>query len=281
VTWGKLGQEWPDEDETAEMKAPAKGLYSVGLCISNRVGTDGLLRGRILQEVRLKADFEDDAQERRALKNIVRAGAWHDHRSAPECPSDYCSLFLQERGPVPKGAYLIHEFHKDQPSRKQALVPIEHLRWLRDNDLRHNRRLCEQIQRRDRDLCRYCGGAAGEPGVLVKWADHRSDRGGTYDHVDPWCEDGFRSYGNTLENVVTACKQCNGRKKDRTPEQWVAAGGRPLLPPPGADPTADPIPIGSGPDGDPTSRARGAQDGTDRDPTQSRSGPDSENDPDA
>lgn len=32
--------------------------------------------------------------------------------------------------------------------------------------------------------------------------------------------------------VVVACKECNGLKAKRSVEQWLADGGRPLLPPP-------------------------------------------------
>jgi hypothetical protein len=79
--------------------------------------------------------------------------------------------------------------------------------------------LCERIKTRDRSLCRYCG-------VRVRWGANNSDQGGTYDHVDPDGE-------NKLSDVVVACRRCNGRKKDRTPEQWIEddpAGGLSLLP---------------------------------------------------
>jgi 5-methylcytosine-specific restriction endonuclease McrA len=269
MTWGKLGQEWPDDDRTAGTTAAGKGLYAVALCIANRAGTNGLLSGRILAEALMKTDFANDVEQRKALKSLVASGSWHDHKTATACRSDYCAMYLEREGPLPKGAYLICEFAKDQPSRDQQLVPMEHLRWLRDQDLTKNRRLCEQVQLRDRDLCRYCGGAAGVPGQPVNWSDRRGARGATYDHVDPFCADGFRGYGNTPENVVVACRQCNGRKRDRTPEQ----AGMVLLPAPGSEPSPDLIATRSGSSADSPSRARGARDGTDRDGTQSRLGP--------
>src|SRR5690606_8137680 len=58
--------------------------------------------------------------------------------------------------------------------------------------------LREQIKRRDRNLCRYCG-------TRVNWAARNADDAATYDHVDPDGE-------NTLSNVVVACRRCNGRK---------------------------------------------------------------------
>ncbi len=86
------------------------------------------------------------------------------------------------------------------------------LRWrhLRNRALRSAKfeDLRTRIKHRDRNLCRYCG-------IRVKWDVHNSDGGGTYDHVDP-------DEDNTLSNVVVACRRCNGRKKDRTPDQWLA-----------------------------------------------------------
>lgn len=79
--------------------------------------------------------------------------------------------------------------------------------------------LREKVRHRDRNLCRYCG-------LRVTWGANNADHGGTHDHVDP-------DEGNTLSNVVVACRRCNGRKKDRTPEQWIAADpaeGLSLLP---------------------------------------------------
>lgn len=86
--------------------------------------------------------------------------------------------------------------------------------------------LREAIKKRDRMLCRYCG-------RRVNWgSNNNEDDGGTYDHIDP---DG----PNSLSNVVVACRRDNGRKRHRTPEQWIAddpAQGLSLLP---AGTTAD------------------------------------------
>ena len=88
--------------------------------------------------------------------------------------------------------------------------------------------LCEKIKHRDRNLCRYCG-------RRVKWGANNSDIGGTYDHIDP-------DEDNTLSNVVVACRRDNGRKNDRTPDQWIEEDpvqGLSLLP---AGTTADQAP---------------------------------------
>ncbi|HWG85509.1 MAG TPA: HNH endonuclease, partial [Deinococcales bacterium] len=56
------------------------------------------------------------------------------------------------------------------------------------------------VFRRDGHTCQYCGRSGGDL---------------TLDHVLP------RSRGgrNTWENIVTACRECNSRKRDRTPEE--------------------------------------------------------------
>ncbi|WP_100514323.1 HNH endonuclease [Mycobacteroides abscessus] len=63
------------------------------------------------------------------------------------------------------------------------------------------------VLKRDRYTCGYCGGLAD-----------------TWDHVQPQSRGG----GNTWENTVAACSDCNGRKADRTP---VEAGMRLLWEP--------------------------------------------------
>lgn len=75
----------------------------------------------------------------------------------------------------------------------------------RRNALYNDMRLIKAVRARDGDFCRYCG-------KKVNWNDKRGPDGGTYDHVDP---DG----DNSLENIVVACRSCNSRKKDRTPEE--------------------------------------------------------------
>jgi hypothetical protein len=55
---------------------------------------------------------------------------------------------------------------------------------------------------RDRNICAYCGG-------------HFSDEDLTREHVIPFAQKGIDSW----MNVVTACRHCNHRKSNRTPEQ--------------------------------------------------------------
>jgi hypothetical protein len=54
---------------------------------------------------------------------------------------------------------------------------------------------------RDNYTCQYCG--------------ERNIKKMTLDHVVPRSRDG----GNTWENLVTCCRRCNVKKRDRTPEE--------------------------------------------------------------
>ncbi len=101
----------------------------------------------------------------------------------------------------------------EQPPIDVWTDDVKRARWQRGKALMRDGALRELVRDRDRNLCRYCA-------VRVNWSDKRGPTGGTYDHVDP---DG----SNTASNVVVACRRCNGKKKDRTPEQ----AGMPLLRP--------------------------------------------------
>lgn len=93
----------------------------------------------------------------------------------------------------------------ENPGPEVWADPVARERWARAKRLKRDTELCTRVKNRDRNLCRYCG-------VRVNWNDRNGPVGGTYDHVDP---DGT----NELTNVVCACRRCNGRKRDRTPEQ--------------------------------------------------------------
>ncbi len=77
---------------------------------------------------------------------------------------------------------------------------------VRDPELR------KALRERDQDQCRFCG-------IEVNWADRKSRGGATYDHVRP-------GGGDTLDNLVIACRGCNSKKGKRTP----AEAGMSLLP---------------------------------------------------
>ena len=169
--------------------------------------------------------------------------------------------------------------HWHQPPVETWTNDVLRARWQRGKALLRMNELTGRVKERDRHLCRYCG-------QRVNWTDRRGRLGGTYDHVDP---DGT----NSFENVVVACRACNGRKKDRTPDQ----AGMPLYRPGTtaqqiADGSACPIAASAGHAPSPTPRSRssdqiGIKSGSDRragsprapardrtDPTRTRSGSD-------
>ncbi|HTP97563.1 MAG TPA: HNH endonuclease [Burkholderiales bacterium] len=59
-----------------------------------------------------------------------------------------------------------------------------------------------ELFHRDRQICAYCGGGFNAARL-------------TRDHITPFSRGGTDSW----MNVVTACRACNERKSDRTPEQ--------------------------------------------------------------
>ena len=100
--------------------------------------------------------------------------------------------------------YAIHDWY-DYAGKLNERREDQKAYKARRYSLYNDMRLIKAIRARDGDVCRYCG-------KTVNWNDRKGVDGGTYDHVDPNGE-------NTLENVVVACRSCNSKKKDRTPEE--------------------------------------------------------------
>lgn len=141
-------------------------------------------------------------------------------------------LLDDKPGPAGARGYWLHDFLTYNPSREQVLDERAHRAEKRDP------KVTKAVRERDQYRCRYCG-------ELVNFRDRKGRRGGTYDQVIP---------GRVgLENLVVACRECNGRKKRRTPAQ----AGMPLLAAPAVlpdpsrprtDPGPDPGVDPSGPD---------------------------------
>lgn len=112
---------------------------------------------------------------------LVNAGLWHQTDSG----------------------YRFHDWAKYQPTRGQ--VEAERSSNQRRQELSRNPKLRDAIRGRDGDFCRYCA-------VIVNWSDRKGSTGATYDHVDPHGE-------NALDNLVVACRGCNAKKGQRTPEE--------------------------------------------------------------
>ncbi len=165
----------------AELSFEAEALWHIVRLYCADVGNDGRLARRLLPVAVQRKISEGKA--RRLAAELVEAGLWLE---------------------VDDGYELVG-WLEEQPAAEVWNDSVKRERWQRAKALHRDRSLCRRIQERDANLCRYCG-------IRVDWSDRRGKAGGTYDHVDP---DG----PNTLENVVVACRACNGRKKDRTPAQ--------------------------------------------------------------
>lgn len=128
---------------------------------------------------------------------------------------------IEERGGLP--GYRFHDWLDYQRSEQQ-FASERYANKLR-RELYSSPQLVAAVKDRDLDECRYCGRTVG-------WTNRRGSAGATLDHVVPPEFGG----GNTLENVVVACRGCNAGKRCRTPEQ----AGMTLRPPPHRPPPPGP-----------------------------------------
>jgi 5-methylcytosine-specific restriction endonuclease McrA len=173
---------------------------------------DGIIPEHAADTIAPRAFLTED-EFHAAAELLVKAGLWH-------------RLPKSRGGP----GWKVHDWHDYQLSKQQV-------QQRQDRDARkkalyrtvEGRLVVETVKRRDGDRCRYCW-------EEVVWADRRSAKRGTVDHVDP---DG----PNSIENCVVACGSCNRAKADRTPEEadmllrpayWgdtqdLAASGRDLV----------------------------------------------------
>lgn len=144
-------------------------------------------------------------------------------------PGDECGCLVDKDWRPEMGGFWIHDWFDHNPSKAENRVHRAKGKELKDKDLRY------LVMRRDGNACRYCG-------VIVPWADKKSDRALTIDHVNPTLAAG-------AGNLVIACTHDNSSKKDAiTPE----AAGLTLLPPP-----VGPVPAEGWPkDTDPSSIVR-------------------------
>jgi len=157
-------------------------------------------------------------------------------------PRDATCECLEGRRWPPTGAdYFVHHYLKANPTRDEYDLARAKAAELRD------RELLTAVRRRDRDRCRYCD-------TVCTYADRRSSRGLVFDHVDPAVAAG-------AANLVVACRGCNSRKNNRTPD----AAGMTLLPPAAERTDQDPTTAGTDPVASgPTTHVPG-RDGTGRD----------------
>lgn len=101
------------------------------------------------------------------------------------------------------GGYQIHDYLEYNPSAEE--IDEQRAKNRRKQQLYDDPYLTRQVKARDGNHCRYCS-------IEVNWRDRKGATGGTYDHVDP-------EGGNSLDNIVVACRSCNAKKSNRTPEE--------------------------------------------------------------
>lgn len=85
---------------------------------------------------------------------------------------------------------------RPQPEPKKKRLDIPAGEWFA---------IRSEVFKRDGYKCQYCGGTPKSPHC---------------DHIIPLSRGGK----STLDNLTTACRSCNIRKGDKTPEEWVLGG---------------------------------------------------------
>ena len=100
-----------------------------------------------------------------------------------------------------KKAEVLEEGNDYFHSEKMMLPRPNVIRLLKVHKVPYRRRLPvtrRSVVHRDKGICGYCGGKAD-----------------TIDHIKPKAQGGK----HTWRNVAAACRPCNGKKRDRTPEE--------------------------------------------------------------
>lgn len=223
MTWFRIDDGWANHPKVRRAGKDGRGLWVITGTLCSGAGTDGLVDPILLRESYAPLA---GVQPRKAAAMLVGSELWHDHDGIVGC--ERCSLFvagLSHRHGVEDlhladGWFVFHDWSEYQPPSGAKDDPIAKLAERRARNLRRSqpgKDLQERVRRRDRDMCRYCGVEC-----LFGTQDRKSSSVGTFDHVDPFdFSSGFG--GNSMANVVVACNGCNGRKGQRTPEQWVEA----------------------------------------------------------
>jgi 5-methylcytosine-specific restriction endonuclease McrA len=209
MTWSRLDDLYDDHPKVLaamHMNPLAVALHVTAITASSRRESDGLV-----DPFWLLARVPDRKRREEALALLVRLGLFDVVAVGDVLTLTDSAGFSAEMGPFDEPRYVVHDYLAYNPSRRQQ--ESSRLWDRRRKDLERDKELVAAIRERDGDRCRYCA-------IKVNWRDRRSERGGTYDHVEPRGE-------NTFANVVVACRGCNMRKGPRTPD----AAGMPLLPP--------------------------------------------------
>jgi len=114
----------------------------------------------------------------------------------PETLKEWIRLLKPKRERQRKELSQLFEYYETQPFiRTMRLQRAKAIRKLQESDWPFIR---QRILERDSFICAYCGARAN-----------------SVDHITPRAQGGLHDF----DNLVAACRRCNSRKKDRTPEQ--------------------------------------------------------------
>lgn len=233
--WTKLDDDLHDNPKALELSEAAGWLATRMWSYAGRHGTDGHISVGALRTL-----WHSEG----ALEELIARGWVHERgREAEQCSHEpHCCLV----DPAKTDGWVIHDYLDRNPSQDENSIHV------RKKNERKSSGLRALVFDRDGGRCRYCG----DP---VNRNDHKGPKSFQLDHVSP-----VHAIG--AGGVVSACKDCNTRKKDRTP----TAAGMKLRPPrpleggvddPTLHPELDPI---SNPTPDPDPRGVPAGSGLDR-----------------
>lgn len=199
MTWHRSNDLDYDDPLVRAVGNAAYGAFHRMELYASAQRTDGWIPTDKAQEIASRAEL------RALLTTRIEGATWGPMLHGP---GDACRCLDGMAGRAERGGFWLHDFLQLNPSRAENDVHRAKKRELRDPKLKL------AVRQRDQDRCRYCG-------KHCKFSDRVSDDGLTFDHPDPEIADG-------MNNLVVACRGCNGRKQRRTPEQ----AGMELLPVP-------------------------------------------------
>jgi len=212
MAWNRRDDKLNSHPKMLALGAPEpRSLWDIGGPQASESGCGGVLRGPEVELVGFLAYLRTPAKLRKAKARLVEVRLWHDHETIHEC--ERCTRYMAEFD-IPRlqaGDVIYHDWRDCNPPPARPGDDDSQKTFAKFKEDRRRRLkalpdLRERVRQRDRGLCRYCGVETS-----ASQFDRKSKTARTIDHVDP---DG----DNTLENLVLACRQCNGIKRDRTPE---------------------------------------------------------------
>lgn len=182
MPWGRLDDEANGNAKLLCLSDSAWRMWGCGLIYCQANLTDGFIPTFAIETFGVRARNKRSVAQELCTPQVVGKAA----------------LWL-----ATAGGYQVHDYLQWNDARstvvaKRAIADVR-------RQLYTNKELLIVIRERDGNQCRYCG-------VLVNWKDRRGPQGATYDHI-------LAAGGNSVDNVVVACRGCNSSKGQRTPDE--------------------------------------------------------------